>query len=593
MTSKITNFFKVKPKSSKIGEDESIPPKIRECQVILKDIKHQLGNNQLKLFEDISLNERNSCKIEKSICKFCGKLSSSKENLLRHMRTLHPTEFDLFTCEICNQSLHEKTHNKQFKCEICNKMFSFNSHLDDHKKTVHENPGSFECEICGKKFNEKSTLKTHQKTHNKNRPKSFQCQRCNYATDNKNRFKVHQKSHERQDKKFAAMKNPLKCKKCPKFYKNNLTLSKHMWSVHQKELFQCDLCAKFIKIKANLINHIDNHIRRINNISKVNKFKPKSSKVEKDETISPKIRECQVILKDIKHQFVNNELELFKEISSYERKSCKKDNYICKFCGKKLSSERNLNQHMKNIHPDGQIDQFECDFDGKIFKKKSELYIHMGCHRALVECQICHKMLKYLAMNSHLRNFHATDKKFQCKICDKRFKSKKYLWMHEKTHNKQFKCEICNKMFSFNSHLDDHKKKYHNNPGSFECEICGRKFNQKYHLQGHQKIHQKNRPKSFQCQRCDYATDNMFRFKNHQKSHERQDKKFAAMKNPLKCEKCPKFCKDKNALNMHMRHVHPKELFQCDLCAKFLKEKSTLIHHINTHISGRYEGVKN
>ncbi|XP_070497887.1 zinc finger protein 60-like [Chironomus tepperi] len=352
------------------------------------------------------------------------------------------------------------------------------------------------------------------------------------------------------------------------------------------------------------------------------KVKPKSSsKIGEDETIPTKIRECQVMVTDIKHQFGNNELKLFEEISSNQKN--KNENNICKHCGKKLSSKYCLKVHMKNIHPNelslfeceicnrrflgkhcmeahikkkhpnGQIDQFECDFDGKIFKTKRLLNIHMGCHFPLVECQICHKMLKYLCMRAHLKNFHATGKNFNCNICDQQFKSKNYLNIHEKIHDKKFECEICNKMYTSKGTLNKHKKNVHKNPGSFECEICGKKFNRAGNLKNHQKTHNKNRPKSLQCQRCDYATDIKYDFKNHQNFHERQDAKFALMKNPLKCEKCPTFCKDNYALNAHMRNAHPKELFQCDLCAKFLKKKSTLIYHINTHISGRYEGGKN
>ncbi|XP_070497897.1 zinc finger protein 429-like [Chironomus tepperi] len=304
-------------------------------------------------------------------------------------------------------------------------MFSINSHLGHHKKTIHENPGSLECEICGKKFNEN-----------------------------------------------------------------------HMKNIHPTEF--------------DLIN--------------------------------------------------------------------------CEICNGRFFKKQSLEVHMKKKHPDGQIDQFECDFDGKIFKRKGELFQHMSCHLPLVECQICHKMFKFRCMNSHLRSFHATEKQFQCKICDKQFKSKKLLSTHEKIHNKQFKCEICDKMFKVNSELNSHKKTIHENPGSFECEICGKKFNRADHLKSHQKTHQKNRQKSFQCHRCDHATDNKSHFKGHQKFHENKDKKFSSIKNPLKCEKCPTFCKDKKSLYKHMWNVHLKESFQCDLCAKFIKEKKHLVNHINNHI---------
>jgi len=316
-----------------------------------------------------------------------------------------------------------------------------------------------------------------------------------------------------------------------------------------------------------------------------------------EEENSTKIRDCSVIVDDIsKH--LSKKLQFFQEISvknstKFETKMTKKEKNIC---DKELSSKSNLNAHMRTFYSDnlelnmkkkhlhGQNHQFECDFDGKIFKNKRLLKSHMAIHLALVECQFCNKMLKFNYIRFHLKNFHATGQKFQCKICSKYFKSVNYLNNHEKTHNKSHKCEICNKMYPSLGLLNYHKKNYHENSKSYECEICNMKCNLKGDLKSHQKTHDKNRPKPFTCQRCDFGTDIQYDIKKHQKSHERRDEKFAAMRNPVKCEKCPTFCRNKNALYLHMRFVHPKVTFQCDLCAKYLKTKNVLIKHFNTHV---------
>jgi len=323
------------------------------------------------------------------------------------------------------------------------------------------------------------------------------------------------------------------------------------------------------------------------------------------------IRECQVIIKDIKGQF-RRKLQLFEEIS-LNNSEFKENRNCCKFCEKKFSFPTSLTKHIKHAHsskvkvvscelcdlkfykksfldlhfkakhPDGQAEQFECDFDGKIFKNKRILLSHITIHLSLVECQFCNKMLKFNYIKSHLKIFHATGQKFQCKICSKSFKSALYLNNHEKTHNKSHKCEICNKMYPSLGRLNHHKKEIHENLRIFECEICSKKFNQKYHMQNHQKIHDKNRLKSFKCHRCDYETDAKQSMKFHQAFHERQDKKVAAMRNPLKCNECATFHRNKKFLKHHMKVVHPKVLFQCDLCAIFIKTKSNLVKHINIH----------
>jgi len=316
-------------------------------------------------------------------------------------------------------------------------------------------------------------------------------------------------------------------------------------------------------------------------ISEYFKIQPK---VDENVPKSSNIRDCKVVLNDIKNQAGKKELKLFESVSlsDSQNKKSKGKKFRCPICNIKLV-QKNLELHMKAKHPDGQAEQFECDFDGKRFKNKALLYKHMLGHLPLVECKFCKKMYKPYSINLHLKNLHAIGKYFQCKICPKSFKSAHYLNTHKKLHNKSHKCDICSKVFTIASHLKQHNKDFHENGKRFECESCGIKFNIKGNLKRHQKTHDKNRPKPFKCQRCDYATDTKHSFKRHQETHDRQDKKLAAMKNPIKCEKCSTFCNDQGRLRVHMKHVHPKVVFQCDLCARFFKLKSVLISHMKVH----------
>jgi KRAB domain-containing zinc finger protein len=323
---------------------------------------------------------------------------------------------------------------------------------------------------------------------------------------------------------------------------------------------------------------------------KVEEILTNNFKFEKEENfeikLEPNIRDCKVVLKDIRKQSTTkSDLKLFEEVTIDDLQSTEPKGKVtnCSICNIKIST-RFLKLHLRTKHPNGQSKRFECDFDGKIFKTKGELYIHMGAHLPLVECIICNKMFKHNSLNGH-QSMHANDQDFQCKICSKSFKSAHYLKRHEKIHNKRIQCEICNRMFPSVGILNQHKKECHENERSFECEICSKKFNQMGHLKTHQKTHDRNRPKPLKCSRCDYATDNPYSLKKHQKSHDRQDKKFAAMKNPLKCEKCPTFHRNQNFLKSHMQFVHPDVLFQCDLCAKFIKIRISLISHMKLHIS--------
>jgi len=318
--------------------------------------------------------------------------------------------------------------------------------------------------------------------------------------------------------------------------------------------------------------------------------------------VEPKVRANKI---DIKGNF-----KLFEAISGKDSQN--KSYKICKFCGKK-SPGKNLKTHMKLIHPNefnffnckicnqkflmqnfldrhikkkhtnGQAELFECDFDGKVFKAKSNLNQHMMVHLPLVKCEICNNEISKRCFSRHQKRFHSNKLEFKCKICAKCFTSAEYLKTHEKIHVKKFKCDICSKKFSMQFCLSKHTKESHENPKSFKCEICDNKYNQKNALTRHLATHDKNRSKSYKCNRCDYTTDMQRYFKEHQNVHDRQDEKFAAMKNPIKCEKCPTFCKNEKALKQHMKYVHPKVLFQCDLCAKFYKTKYNIVYHMMLH----------
>lgn len=252
----------------------------------------------------------------------------------------------------------------------------------------------------------------------------------------------------------------------------------------------------------------------------------------------------------------------------------------CKICGSLFILKWSLEAHMKTKHSDGKIHNFVCDFDGKIFKNKQDLYRHMKTHMPTVKCEICNAELKPRSINQHLKEVHVVKREFQCDICQKYFKSHSALKMHKKNHNKRFKCELCNKKFSLPSLLNQHQKEVHENPNSFSCQVCDKKFNYKTNLLSHMKTHEKDRAKPFKCPRCDYATDSQERFSKHTKYHLKLDEKYALIKNPLKCTKCPTMCKDKRALRNHIRRVHPSNLLKCDYCGKDFKAKAHLIRHI-------------
>lgn len=252
----------------------------------------------------------------------------------------------------------------------------------------------------------------------------------------------------------------------------------------------------------------------------------------------------------------------------------------CKFCDRKFMAKKSLERHTKKYHSNGLMQKFECDFDGKFFKNKSFLMKHMEVHVPKVECEICHIFLRKANLNNHIATHNGTGQEYKCDFCSKCFRTKSSLKSHRQLHIKKFECEICNKMFSHLQQVRKHKKEFHENPGSFECSICGKIFNAKGGLKAHEIIHDKFAPKHLKCQKCNYKTNSKRNFEQHQNVHQRKEMKFAAMKNPLKCDKCFIFCSTPMKLRHHVINSHPLNPFQCDLCGRYLKKKIYLKNHM-------------
>lgn len=324
-------------------------------------------------------------------------------------------------------------------------------------------------------------------------------------------------------------------------------------------------------------------------------------------------KECKVMLKDIKEKIqrklklkVESPKSLDKEKSKNSKFSCNichkelstfssfnghmklkhpnemKNLLSCQFCNKKFIYKHSLQRHIKINHFDGKIHFLECDFCGKIYNDKHHFHDHVQNHIPKEKCRLCNSEYKKWDMKRHMRQVH-TKGEFNCEICNKVFETNIRLRRHEKYHNKNLKCEICNKLFLYKFELKNHRLKIHENSEAVSCEICHRTFNSKLNLKRHKQIHQKFLRKSFKCEKCDFVTLNQSYIKTHMIVHQKMDEKFAAIDNKVKCDICPAFCRNKYALNVHKKFVHPKAAFQCDLCGKYIKNEKYLVKHIQAH----------
>ena len=96
-----------------------------------------------------------------NVCNFCNKIFSRKENLKRHIASIH--------------------EEKKLKCVFCEQIFSRKDRLKSHVVLVHTKKELFsdidtqdfkKCTLCGKNFSRNDHLKRHiEVVHEGKKPK--------------------------------------------------------------------------------------------------------------------------------------------------------------------------------------------------------------------------------------------------------------------------------------------------------------------------------------------------------------------------------------------------------------------------------------
>nr|KAG5697907.1 hypothetical protein BaRGS_026845 [Batillaria attramentaria] len=112
-------------------------------------------------------------------CPQCRYLTDRKNNLKRHIVTMHHTSTRVLEC--------------------CGALFSSKASLRDHVTLFHR--GGYRCQVCGRNFCRKALLRRHLTVHSGQ--KDFACHLCGYATSHKSNLERHQRVHARKSDVIA------------------------------------------------------------------------------------------------------------------------------------------------------------------------------------------------------------------------------------------------------------------------------------------------------------------------------------------------------------------------------------------------------
>ncbi|CAL8120147.1 unnamed protein product [Orchesella dallaii] len=213
------------------------------------------------------------------------------------------------------------------------------------------------------------------------------------------------------------------------------------------------------------------------------------------------------------------------------------DSNICPSCDEMCESKANLEEHIRNLHPE--VLAIDAG-DGKTSKKKK------GAAKKpdVLKCQQCHRVFNHRnSLVYHIRS-HTGIRPYKCEVCNKRFFATSALKVHHRLHSgeKPFNCVQCGRNFRQWGDLKYHKISIHSDIRQYQCEFCGKDFARNYSLIVHRRIHTGER--NYKCEFCSKCFRAASYLQNHRRIHTGEK--------PHACTICSKPFRVRSDMKRHM-----------------------------------------
>ncbi|XP_012242784.1 zinc finger protein 62 isoform X4 [Bombus impatiens] len=246
-----------------------------------------------------------------------------------------------------------------------------------------------------------------------------------------------------------------------------------------------------------------------------------------------------------------------------EAKDVESLTYACNFCNYESTNKSTLHSHISRKHSTKRIGRRQNSYR---YSTEPEEY----------SCDVCEfKCQNRRRLKEHLERKHASEYKYDCEYCGKKFKVKGDMRLHIRFKHKEgpIVCDVCGKTCSNSNSLYVHQKWAHFKP-KYECEICKRRMVTQENLDQHILL-QHERRESFVCEECGKSFTENHRLKQHMMTHTGD--------RPYDCHICGKAFARRTAYRQHLLIHTGKRPYLCDICGKTFTQKPGLICHRKSH----------
>ncbi|XP_052789100.1 protein suppressor of hairy wing-like [Mya arenaria] len=271
----------------------------------------------------------------------------------------------------------------------------------------------------------------------------------------------------------------------------------------------CGVCNAEIA-PAKLANHVDNHNRKADRLDVDDFYDTENSACVNDEG-KPVMNTSgiQIVNKIYKCKKCAYKTDRGSRVKEHCRTCYHTDSlYGCKLCGKAYRIKRNMIRHMKSH---SETDEWSMTPDGASGSKK-------------FRCEKCYyETSRPSRFKEHLQLCGVTNEQYECPVCGKQFKVRRYLNKHMKRHisGDQYMCIICNYKNHTPQAIKEHVFALHKDEthvqGKFFCMYCHSQFQTNTEVLNHQTsgLCPKSGVGSTKCQFCEKEFADHEAVKNH------------------------------------------------------------------------------